>query len=240
MKKRILLLSMITLSSFMLSQAGINTANPDPSAALHVEANNKGFLLPRVVLTSINDGTTIPNPANGLIVYHTNNMLYGEGIYVNSGTSSTPEWSLLQKFDTNNGSTTAKVSYAGAPDPTKVIGTGNLDIRLIVDGSSLRFQMKRKTAPSSDVTYYANRVSWFNNTVSTALATITFTSSNWDQWQNFNSPAYINSGIFTYSYLIHISSLEDPIFYEAKYNMRYGGPTPIPAQMFFSTAFTAN
>ncbi len=50
------------------NNVGINStgANPDPSAALDVDANDKGMLIPR--LTSV-QRLAIVNPANGLLVY---------------------------------------------------------------------------------------------------------------------------------------------------------------------------
>ena len=51
---------------------GIGTANPDPSARLHIEDNARGLLIPRVELTGTNDVTTIPNPATSLLVYNPN------------------------------------------------------------------------------------------------------------------------------------------------------------------------
>lgn len=55
------------------AQTGIGTTTPDASAKLDVSSNNKGFLPPRVTLTSSSDNSTIPNPATGLLVYNTGN-----------------------------------------------------------------------------------------------------------------------------------------------------------------------
>lgn len=76
---------------------GVGTNAPDNSALLDLTATNRGFLLPRVSLTSITDGATISSPAKGLIVYNTNTALtpYGEGIYSNSGTPAAPKWDRL-------------------------------------------------------------------------------------------------------------------------------------------------
>lgn len=59
----------IQLTAF--SQVGINTSSPNASAQLDVTASNKGFLPPRVALTSITDNSTISSPANGLLIYNT-------------------------------------------------------------------------------------------------------------------------------------------------------------------------
>ena len=67
------------LPGFLLLSLGINgqvrigntAANADASALLDVVSDNKGLLLPRVKLSSNDDTATIPNPANGLMVYNT-------------------------------------------------------------------------------------------------------------------------------------------------------------------------
>jgi hypothetical protein len=50
---------------------GIGTATPNASAMLHVSSSNKGVLFPQVSLDSLKDITSVPAPANGLIVYNT-------------------------------------------------------------------------------------------------------------------------------------------------------------------------
>lgn len=64
---------------------GIGTATPEPSAMLDINANNKGFLGPRVGLESTTDKTTIPNPADGLLVYNngTGGLKYSGYVYWN-------------------------------------------------------------------------------------------------------------------------------------------------------------
>jgi hypothetical protein len=71
MKTKLLFLIAMTASSVSLfSQVGINTTTPDPSSILDIVSTNKGLLIPRVSLTGNTDVTTIPNPANGLLVYN--------------------------------------------------------------------------------------------------------------------------------------------------------------------------
>ena len=67
----IIVFSLVFLSG--KAQTGIGTTTPDASAKLDVSATNKGFLPPRVTLTSSSDATTIPTPATGLLVYNTGN-----------------------------------------------------------------------------------------------------------------------------------------------------------------------
>jgi hypothetical protein len=69
MKKLIILISLYFISDFSFSQnVGIGTAFPHSSAALEVNDNSKGILIPR--MTSI-QRTAIANPAEGLMVYQT-------------------------------------------------------------------------------------------------------------------------------------------------------------------------
>jgi hypothetical protein len=61
------------ISVHLYAQTGIGTTTPEASAKLDVTSSNKGFLPPRITLTSSIDNTTIPNPATGLLVYNTGN-----------------------------------------------------------------------------------------------------------------------------------------------------------------------
>jgi hypothetical protein len=84
--KKILFFLLTSINVF--AQTGIGTSTPDASAKLDVTATNKGFLPPRVTLTSGTDNTTIPSPATGLLVYNTgNNAGLVAGYYYWNGTS---------------------------------------------------------------------------------------------------------------------------------------------------------
>jgi hypothetical protein len=52
---------------------GIGTANPDPSARLHIEDNARGLLIPNVALQATNVAAPVTSPAPSLLVYNTNN-----------------------------------------------------------------------------------------------------------------------------------------------------------------------
>lgn len=71
MKKYILLFVFIILNYTSNAQTGIGTTTPDISSALDIRIANKGVLLSRVALTGTTDITTIPSPANSLLVYNT-------------------------------------------------------------------------------------------------------------------------------------------------------------------------
>jgi hypothetical protein len=74
-----------------LAQTGIGTTTPDASAKLDVYSNNKGFLPPRVTLTSVSDAATIPSPAIGLLVYNLGSAGLQAGYYYWNGSS----WSTI-------------------------------------------------------------------------------------------------------------------------------------------------
>lgn len=79
---------------------GIGTNSPDASAKLDVVSTDKGLLIPRVDLNSSSDGTTIPSPATGLIVWNTGSgSLTSAGLYYNSGTSGSPNWVRIVAAD---------------------------------------------------------------------------------------------------------------------------------------------
>jgi hypothetical protein len=69
--KPFFLLFVLIYSHSAKSQVGIGTNTPHPSAQLELISTNKGFLPTRIALTSLTDVTTIPSPANGLLIYNT-------------------------------------------------------------------------------------------------------------------------------------------------------------------------
>lgn len=88
MNKQFLFIFGLLFSMHLFAQTGIGTTSPDASAKLEVSSTNKGFLPPRVTLTSGTDNTTIPSPATGLMVYNTgNNAGLVAGYYYWNGSS---------------------------------------------------------------------------------------------------------------------------------------------------------
>jgi hypothetical protein len=107
--------SLLIISLPICAQVGINTdgSQPDSSAMLDVKSNNKGFLPPRVALSSINSPNPITSPANGLLIYNTATA----GIPPNNVTSGYYYWNGMRwislakiQSDWNEGS----VPFAGA------------------------------------------------------------------------------------------------------------------------------
>ncbi len=63
-----LILSLVVLNSYSQNNIGINTATPDPSAALDITATDMGLLIPRMTTS---ERINISSPANGLMVFDT-------------------------------------------------------------------------------------------------------------------------------------------------------------------------
>ncbi len=81
----LLLVSFISFNINAYAQTGIGTTTPNASAKLDVYATNKGFLPPRVALTSATDATTIASPAEGLLVYNLGSVGLQAGYYYWNG-----------------------------------------------------------------------------------------------------------------------------------------------------------
>jgi trimeric autotransporter adhesin len=79
---------------FSQQSLGINTPNPDPSAALDVSATNKGMLIPRITFAN-----RPANPATGLLIYQTDNT---PGFYYYDGSM----WKFISAGNGNNGTVT--------------------------------------------------------------------------------------------------------------------------------------
>ncbi len=128
-----LFLVIFCLSTFTSkAQTGIGTNSPHQSAKLDVSAANKGFLPPRVTLTSTTDNTTIPNPATALLVYNTgNNVNLAAGYYYWSGSN----WESIGKTGTLLASNAVTVS-ATVTAPTS--GTRTVDRTYAVDNGATK------------------------------------------------------------------------------------------------------
>lgn len=89
--KKIYISVALLMATITQAQTGVGTPNPHTSAMLEVQAQDKGFLLPRVALTSLTDGATpINNPAEGLLIYNTKadpTLSLEKGFYVWDGAS---------------------------------------------------------------------------------------------------------------------------------------------------------
>ena len=85
--KKIIIYLVGFLSWYAHAQVGIGTTTPDASAKLQIDATDKGFLPPRVALSSLTDQITITTPAEGLLVYCIGTAGLAEGYYYWEGST---------------------------------------------------------------------------------------------------------------------------------------------------------
>lgn len=119
------------------AQTGIGTTTPNASAKLDVYATNKGFLPPRVTLTSVTDASTIPSPATGLLVYNTgSNANLAAGYYY---------W---------NGSNWATIATASSPNQTvDYVSVTRTTLQTVSLGDNILFnQINGGTIPYNSTT----------------------------------------------------------------------------------------
>ena len=116
--KRILFLISIIGSISLNAQTGIGTTTPNASAKLDVYSDNKGFLPPRITLTSVSDASTIPTPAVGLLVYNTgNNINLAAGYYYWNGSN----WATIATASSPN----QTVDYVSTSLSSNIYAVGN-------------------------------------------------------------------------------------------------------------------
>ncbi|PIF45511.1 hypothetical protein CLU96_2520 [Chryseobacterium sp. 52] len=127
--KRIIL-GFLLLSQLSFSQVGIMTSTPHPSALLELYSSNKGLLVPKIALTNSQDKITIPNPAEGLLVFNINtsgtpplNVVAGKHYFWN-GT----DWISLPGTQTINNLITPKFCYVNSSSQQSINASSSADI----------------------------------------------------------------------------------------------------------------
>ena len=156
--KKIILLATAALTGLSASaqlNVGSNTA-PDASAVLQVTSATKGFLGPKVTLTSQSDQTTISAPATGLMVYNTglNAGFATPGYYVWNGSLWTNfvMGSVAGTFWNINGNTNVDSAsqFIGTIDQRPFSIRSNNIPRVVL--SSTGFVGIRTDKPTNDIT----------------------------------------------------------------------------------------
>ena len=103
MKRFVIVIIVLLITTKSYSQVGIGTNTPEGSAQLEVKSTSKGLLTPRMTAS---ERTAINSPSTGLIVYQTDGT---EGFYYNAGTPQSPSWVILL----NGGSSLASSNITG-------------------------------------------------------------------------------------------------------------------------------
>lgn len=91
-----LAISLLVLSHVACGQVGVDNTSPDASSVIDLTSTDKGILIPRMTSTQ---RLAIATPATSLLVFDTTEGKF----YFYNGT----QWSALNAFDQNSGSTTA-------------------------------------------------------------------------------------------------------------------------------------
>lgn len=103
----------------MHAQVGIGTISPNASSMLDITSTNSGLLIPRVVLTSASDVTTIASPVTSLLVYNSgfapNGYYYWNGaVWIQLGLANAG-WAL-----TGNSGTSSATNFLGTTDDVDI------------------------------------------------------------------------------------------------------------------------
>lgn len=181
--KKLFLLLFFNVQYLLTAQVGIGTNTPNESSILDINVdslpnnNKKGLLIPRVELAGTRDVSTIPNPANGLLVYNTvdagvnpNNVL-ADNFYKYNLTNT--QWELLynQRAFTSLGATSVGMALGFLPSGNNRTYLGpNLgaNIRLIMF-DDIRLQGELASFNNVTKEFTANVTGYFNFQVNLAF-----------------------------------------------------------------------
>lgn len=132
-KDYLIVFAMLFCVAEIYGQVGIGTTTPDASSELDVTSTNRGFLMPRVALSSTTDTATITGTeATSLLVYNTATagdvtpgFYYWDGTqWVTLGGASAAAWELSGNAGTNSGT-----NFLGTTDGQDlVIRTNNTEV----------------------------------------------------------------------------------------------------------------
>ena len=166
-----------------MSQTGIGTTTPNASAKLDVFSDNKGFLPPRVSLSSVTDQSTIPSPAVGLLVYCKGDAGLSAGYYYWNGnawaTIATAGGSGSFAASFLRGSRTAvqsSIAVGGIVSFSAVDNTSGQDISLNTSNGKITLapgNTYRLIAAVPNFTGNRPAFMWYNETTSSYIGSAT-------------------------------------------------------------------
>nr|WP_314498648.1 hypothetical protein [uncultured Chryseobacterium sp.] len=204
LKKALSFIVLLFICQIGIAQVGINTTTPNQDAVLDITSSNKGFLPPRLALTSTSHASPLNQHVAGMVVYNTaiQNGL-SEGLYLNDGT----KWEILNVVSETEGSVLTKTKYRGRnlavngyDKPTLHVPSMNMEFRFATTAGSTYLEVRLLSAPAADVTYYANE-HWFGNNTGGGKQSVTFTPDNWNTWSRALSNGVWNNS-WGYQYQI--------------------------------------
>ncbi len=218
---------MLFIATYSFAQTGIGTSTPHASAKLDVTSTNKGFLPPRVTLTSATDATTIPSPAEGLLVYNLGAVGLQAGYYYWNGTN----WATMA-----TGTTAGNAVVAG--DLVKLYGETHSKANNKIGNATTGFGF---TVPVSgrylfDFTSAATTLYGGTNTIfftvrqgTTVLASDTQSSYNNNVHVEYNGKLEVNlqAGVSYNVYNYATAGSFEPSDYDRVYYKMVAGNLPV-------------
>jgi acetyltransferase-like isoleucine patch superfamily enzyme len=226
MKKLFGFIGCVLLLNLLHAQTGIGTTTPNASAKLDVYSTNKGFLPPRVTLTSATDATTIASPAEGLLVYNLGSVGLQAGYYYWNGAN----WATIATATSaGNGVTASNMvnlyskGYSNAtPDSTIANATG-YKFTVPVSGRYL-FDFSSTGFSNATITYKVRQGT-------TDLGTDAQTSINNTVHVEYNGKIEVNlqAGV-TYNVYVTTTGNRDAGDYDRVYYKLVAGNLPVTGQ----------
>jgi acetyltransferase-like isoleucine patch superfamily enzyme len=220
MKKAYILLLFLGLVGS--AQTGIGTPTPHSSAKLEVAATNKGFLPPRVTLTSTTDATTIASPAEGLLVYNLGSVGLQAGYYFWNGAN----WATIATGSLAGNAVVASdlvklYSEVYSNATGKISNTSGYSFTVPVSGRYL-FDFSSTTWGGNSTTTFKVRLG------TTDLGTDSQTSLNNNVHVEYNGKIEVNlqAGI-TYNVALTTNANRDSGDYDRVYYKMVAGNLPI-------------
>jgi hypothetical protein len=192
MKQLIILFLLSFFSLIGKAQTGIGTTTPDASAKLDVSASNKGFLPPRVTLTSGTDTATIPSPATGLLVYNTgNNVGLVAGYYYWNGAS----WATIA---TATGSGVSSSYMRGSRSTAQTTGLSTNGLVVFTQADQVAGQDISLNTTTGQITLAAGRTYRLQAQVPSFQTSASDARPQFG-WYNETTGAYVGSSAAAYS-----------------------------------------
>lgn len=242
MKLKDILLFIVLSIAFAIptiAQTGIGTTTPNASAKLEVYATNKGFLPPRVTLTSATDATTIASPAEGLLVYNLGSVGLQAGYYYWNGAS----WATIATASAAGNGVTATelVKLYGEVYST---ATGKIANST---GYSFTVPVSGKYLFDFSSTMYANganvSMTFYVRQGTTNLGTDTQTGWNNTAHVEYNGKIEVNlqAGV-TYNVYVSSTGIRDQYDFDRVYYKMVAGNLPVTGQTvdYVSTSLSSS
>jgi len=229
--KKYFLIVVLLLSSHMFAQTGIGTTTPNASAKLDVYSINKGFLPPRVTLTSATDATTIASPAEGLLVYNLGSVGLQAGYYYWNGAN----WATIATATSAGNGVTATnmVNLYGEAYSTatgKIANTNGYSFTVPVSG---RYQFDFTSTGYANSADFTMSFKVRNCTTSPAcdIGTDAQTSASNTVHVEYNGKIEVNlqAGI-TYNVIVTSTGLRNSSDYDRVYMKLVAGNLPVTGQ----------